>query len=58
MKEDKTIRRNEAGQATAEYALVILAAASIAVLLIVWAGGTGAITSLFDTVMQKIASQI
>jgi len=44
----------EAGQSTAEYALVILGAAAIATLLITWATGSHAITQLFDSVIQKI----
>jgi len=44
----------EAGQTTAEYALVILGAAAIATLLIVWAKGSGAVGDLFDQVIGKI----
>jgi hypothetical protein len=44
----------DAGQTTAEYALVILGAAAIATLLIVWAKGSGAISDLFDEVVSKI----
>jgi hypothetical protein len=46
--------RAEAGQTTAEYALVILGAAAIATLLITWAKGSGAISDLFDEVIGKI----
>ncbi|MEX2256125.1 MAG: DUF4244 domain-containing protein [Acidimicrobiia bacterium] len=46
--------RDDAGQTTAEYALVILGAAAIATLLLVWAKGSGAIGSLFDEVIGKI----
>lgn len=46
--------RAEAGQTTAEYALVILGAAAVATLLITWATGSSAITRLFDTVIDKI----
>ena len=45
---------NEAGQSTAEYALVILGAVAIATLLITWATGSHAISKLFDTVVSKI----
>jgi Protein of unknown function (DUF4244) len=51
------IRRShlgEAGQTTAEYALVILGAAAIATLLIAWAKGSGAIGDLFDEVIGKL----
>jgi hypothetical protein len=44
----------EAGQSTAEYALVILGAVAIATLLITWATGSHAISQLFDAVVQKI----
>jgi Flp pilus assembly pilin Flp len=44
---------HEAGQTTAEYALVLLGAAGIATLLIAWARG-GAISNLFDDVISKI----
>ena len=44
----------ESGQATTEYALVLLGAAVIALLVIAWAtdgGGAGRIGELFDTVL-------
>ena len=47
-------RHDQAGQTTAEYALVILGAAAIATLLVVWAKGSGAIGDLFDEVIGKI----
>ena len=47
-------RPPEAGQATAEYALVILGAVAIATLLISWATGSHAVTKLFDTVISKV----
>jgi Flp pilus assembly pilin Flp len=46
--------RDEAGQTTAEYALVILGAAAIGALLLAWARGSGAIGDLFDEVVSKI----
>ena len=48
------IARGEAGQSTAEYALVILGAVAIATLLITWATGSHAISQLFDSVIQKV----
>ena len=45
--------RDETGQTTAEYALVILGAAAIATLLIAWAKGSGAIGDLFDEVIEQ-----
>ncbi|NNL28759.1 MAG: DUF4244 domain-containing protein [Acidimicrobiia bacterium] len=44
----------DAGQATAEYALVILAAALIAVALMTWATGGGGITTLFQAVLDRV----
>ncbi len=44
----------QAGQATAEYALVILAAALIAVALMTWATGGGGITTLFQAVLNRV----
>ncbi len=48
--------QSERGQTTAEYALVLLAAGTIAMLVVSWAQGNGAIGSLFDTVLSKITS--
>jgi hypothetical protein len=45
----------EEGQATAEYALVIVAAAAVAGALIVWATRTGALAALFDAVVEHIS---
>ena len=45
------------GQATTEYALILLVAAVIALLVLAWAtagGGAGKIGSLFDTVFTDI----
>ena len=44
----------EAGQATAEYALVLLGAAAIALLLAAWAAKSGAIGRLFDAVVDQL----
>ena len=49
--------KNYSGQATTEYALVLLGAAVIALLVIAWAtdgGGAGRIGELFDTVLSEI----
>ncbi|CAN5516224.1 hypothetical protein BH24ACT7_BH24ACT7_09030 [soil metagenome] len=48
----------ERGQATAEYALVIVAAAAIALALILWATSTGALESFFDSVVAKVSSYV
>jgi Flp pilus assembly pilin Flp len=44
----------EEGQTTAEYALVILAAAAIAVVLIAWAKSSGKLPSFFDTIIDTV----
>lgn len=48
---------HDAGQATTEYALVLLGAAVIALLVVAWAtdgGGAGRIGELFDSVIGNI----
>ncbi len=47
---------DQRGQATAEYALVMVAAAAIAGALIVWATSTGALQALFDAVVSRVSS--
>ncbi len=42
------------GQATAEYALVLLGAAAIALLLAAWAAKSGKIGQLFDAVVGQL----
>jgi Flp pilus assembly pilin Flp len=50
----RTSVRDERGQTTAEYALVIIAVAAVASLLLAWATKSHAITNLFDSVIEKI----
>jgi Flp pilus assembly pilin Flp len=54
----RRVSRSERGQATAEYALVLLGAAAVAVLLMGWAAKSGKIGELlnavFDTVTRKV----
>jgi hypothetical protein len=45
---------SEAGQSTAEYALVMIAAAAVAGLLLMWAHKTNLIQGLFDAVIHKV----
>lgn len=47
---------DEHGQATAEYALVLVAAAIVALALITWASTTDVLPSFFTTVMEKVIS--
>jgi Flp pilus assembly pilin Flp len=46
----------EAGQATAEYALVVVAAAAVAGTLIFWATNSGALAAIFDAVVDRVSS--
>lgn len=49
------------GQATTEYALVLLGAAVIALLVVAWAtagGGAGKIGRLFDKVLDEVTSRV
>ena len=50
---------SQRGQATTEYALILLVAAVIAILVITWAtsGGGGKIGSLFDTIIDTIVDR-
>lgn len=52
---------NDRGQATTEYALVMLGAAVIALLVLAWAtsgGGAGKIGHLFDRVIDSITGKL
>jgi hypothetical protein len=46
--------RGSAGQTTAEYALVILAAAALATMVVAWATHSNAIARLFDAVLERV----
>jgi Flp pilus assembly pilin Flp len=46
--------RREEGQTTAEYALVILAAAAVAVVLITWAHSSGKLPAFFDQIIDTV----
>lgn len=53
-------RTTAKGQATTEYALILLVAAVIALLVIAWAtagGGGGKIGSLFDTIFDGVLNR-
>ena len=56
-----TTEVRDRGQATTEYALVMLGAAAIALLVIAWAtagGGAGRIGQLFDRVIDAVVGRI
>jgi hypothetical protein len=46
------------GQSTAEYALVLLGAAGVALLLVAWATKTDRITRLLNSVVDSVLSQV
>jgi Flp pilus assembly pilin Flp len=46
----------EEGQASAEYALVILAAAAVALVLIAWAKSSGKLPAFFDKIIDSLTS--
>lgn len=53
-------RRNSRGQATTEYALVLLVAAVIALLVLAWAtagGGAGKVGGFFDSIFNEILNR-
>lgn len=53
--------RSQWGQATTEYALVLLAAALVGVLVIGWAtsgGGAAAVGRLFDSIIESVIDQV
>jgi Flp pilus assembly pilin Flp len=49
--------RGEQGQSTVEYALLLLGAAAIALVLVAWVTKTDLIGRLFDTVVGRILNQ-
>lgn len=52
------VRRDDRGQATSEYALVLLGAAAVAVLVIGWATKTNRIGKLLDQVFDVVTGKI
>ena len=52
------MKRDERGQATVEYALVLVAAAAVAIALIVWATGTGLLPSFFNVVARRVTDLV
>ena len=53
--------RGESGQATTEYALVLLAAALVALLVVGWAtagGGAAKVGRLFDRVIDSVIDKV
>jgi len=46
------------GQTTAEYALVLLGAASVALVLVAWAAKSGKLAELFDAVVDGVIGKV
>ena len=51
-------RRDERGQASAEYALVLLGAAAVALLVVAWATKSDLFGKLLDKVMKSITDKV
>ncbi|MBL8776002.1 MAG: DUF4244 domain-containing protein [Acidimicrobiales bacterium] len=51
-------RGGDRGQTTAEYALVLLGVAAIALLVVAWAADTNRIGRLLDSVLDSILSNV
>ena len=49
---------DERGQASAEYALVLLGAAAVALLIVAWATKSDLVGKLLDTVMKAITDKV
>lgn len=50
--------RRQAGQSTAEYALVLLGAATVALVFVAWAGKSSRISKLFNAVLDSVIGKI
>lgn len=50
-------RRGDAGQATAEYALVLLAVAALALLVFTWVKDANPMARLFDAIFDKVINR-
>lgn len=48
----------DGGQSTAEYALVLLGAAAVAMLLVAWATKTNRVTKLLDSVVDQVLEHV
>ncbi len=54
----RSLDESERGQATAEYALVILGAAAVAALFLAWATSTGRVSRLLNAVLDAVIGQV
>jgi hypothetical protein len=53
-----TRARNDVGQTVAEYALVLLVVAAIAVAFLVWAKSSGKLDAFFDLIFDKLLNTV
>ena len=56
--QSRLARFSQAGQATAEYALVLLGVAAIALLVTAWAAKSCKIGDLFDAVIDQLIAKV
>lgn len=54
----RRVARSERGQATAEYALVMLGSAAVAILVLGWAVNSGKIGELLDKVFTTVTNKV
>ena len=54
----RRLRPDERGQASAEYALVLLGAAAVALLIVAWATKTDLVEKLLDKVLKTITGKV
>jgi Flp pilus assembly pilin Flp len=54
LRASRRVGAEEDGQSTAEYALVMLAAAAIALVLLAWARSSGKLPAFFDGIIDRI----
>ena len=52
------VRHDERGQASAEYALVLLGASAVALLIVGWATKTNLVGQLLDTVLKNLTGKV
>jgi Flp pilus assembly pilin Flp len=50
--------RSDSGQTVAEYAVVLLVAAAIAVAFLIWARQSGKLNSFFDSIFNKVVNSV
>ena len=54
----RRVAADERGQASAEYALVLLGAAAVALLIVAWATKTDLVEKLLDKVLKAITGKV